>query len=170
MTSKVFLLFLLSCSLCAGQSVLTTPVGVTQSVPANATAPTSGNAQAPMQRSDRSGVYPNSNATAPVTQTGATQEVLTPLPNSARFVGPLLTKSEFQRFAEDATGRPLPVYGRQLFDEVPTTFAPLQNVPVPADYVLGPGDTARAVAQGDHQENRRQDYHQESLRQGRPDA
>jgi protein involved in polysaccharide export with SLBB domain len=73
-------------------------------------------------------------------QTGATQEAFTPLPNSARFVGPLITKSEFQKFAEDATGRPLPVYGRQLFDEVPTTFAPLQNVPVPADYVLGPGD------------------------------
>jgi protein involved in polysaccharide export with SLBB domain len=93
-----------------------------------------------MQRPDRSGAYPNTGAIAPVTQTGATQEVFTPLPNSARVVGPLLTKSEFQKFAEDATGRPLPVYGRQLFDEVPTTFAPLQNVPVPADYVLGPGD------------------------------
>jgi protein involved in polysaccharide export with SLBB domain len=32
------------------------------------------------------------------------------------------------------------VYGRQLFDEVPTTFAPVEHVPVPADYVLGPGD------------------------------
>jgi protein involved in polysaccharide export with SLBB domain len=27
-----------------------------------------------------------------------------------------------------------------LFDEVPTTFAPVERVPVPADYVLGPGD------------------------------
>jgi protein involved in polysaccharide export with SLBB domain len=27
-----------------------------------------------------------------------------------------------------------------LFDEVPTTFAPVEHVPVPADYVLGPGD------------------------------
>jgi protein involved in polysaccharide export with SLBB domain len=34
----------------------------------------------------------------------------------------------------------LPVYGRQLFDEVPTTFAPVENIPVPEDYVLGPGD------------------------------
>jgi protein involved in polysaccharide export with SLBB domain len=32
------------------------------------------------------------------------------------------------------------VYGRQLFDEVPTTFAPVEHIPVPADYVLGPGD------------------------------
>jgi protein involved in polysaccharide export with SLBB domain len=32
------------------------------------------------------------------------------------------------------------VYGRKLFDEVPTTFAPVEHIPVPADYVLGPGD------------------------------
>jgi protein involved in polysaccharide export with SLBB domain len=57
-----------------------------------------------------------------------------------RIVGPLTQKSEFEKFAEDAIGRPLPVYGRQLFDEVPTTFAPVEHVPVPADYVLGPGD------------------------------
>jgi protein involved in polysaccharide export with SLBB domain len=57
-----------------------------------------------------------------------------------RIVGPLTQKSEFEKFVEDAIGRPLPVYGRQLFDEVPTTFAPVEHVPVPADYVLGPGD------------------------------
>ena len=43
-------------------------------------------------------------------------------------------------FAEDAAGSPLPVYGRQLFDQVPSTFAPMDRIPVPADYVLGPGD------------------------------
>jgi len=43
-------------------------------------------------------------------------------------------------FAEDAAGRRLHVYGRQLFDEAPTTFAPMDHIPVPADYVLGPGD------------------------------
>jgi protein involved in polysaccharide export with SLBB domain len=43
-------------------------------------------------------------------------------------------------FVEDAIGRPLTVYGRQLFDEVPTTFAPVEHIPVPTDYVLGPGD------------------------------
>lgn len=32
------------------------------------------------------------------------------------------------------------MYGRRLFDQVPTTFAPVERVPVPADYVLGPGD------------------------------
>jgi protein involved in polysaccharide export with SLBB domain len=57
-----------------------------------------------------------------------------------RIAGPLTTKSDFERFAEDGTGHRLPVYGRRLFDEVPTTFAPVERVPVPADYVLGPGD------------------------------
>lgn len=60
-----------------------------------------------------------------------------PLP---RRIRPLTTRSEFEKYAEDATGRRLPVYGRQLFDEAPTTFAPVENVPVPGDYVLGPGD------------------------------
>jgi polysaccharide biosynthesis/export protein len=63
-----------------------------------------------------------------------------PIPAPYRIVGPITTKSDFERFAEDGTGRRLPVYGRRLFDEVPTTFAPVERVPVPADYVLGPGD------------------------------
>jgi len=93
-----------------------------------------------MQGPARVGVVPTPGATAPVTPTPTAQEAPTQAPRSVRVVGPLTTKSEFQQFAEDATGRQLPVYGRQLFDEVPTTFAPLQNVPVPEDYVLGPGD------------------------------
>jgi protein involved in polysaccharide export with SLBB domain len=56
------------------------------------------------------------------------------------MVGPLTTKSDFQQFAEDDTGHRLPVYGRRFFDQLPTTFAPVDRVPVPADYVLGPGD------------------------------
>ena len=70
-----------------------------------------------------------------------------PLPNSLaaersglRVMTPLTNKSEFESFVEDAAGRPVPVYGRHLFDEAPTTFAPMDRVPVPADYVLGPGD------------------------------
>jgi protein involved in polysaccharide export with SLBB domain len=69
-----------------------------------------------------------------------TTQERTRIPPSSRIVGPLTQKSDFERFVEDATGRPLPVYGRQLFDQIPTTFAPIEHVPVPADYVLGPGD------------------------------
>ncbi len=53
---------------------------------------------------------------------------------------PITTKSEFEIFAEDAAGRPIPVFGRQLFDQAPTTFAPMDRVPVPTNYVLGAGD------------------------------
>lgn len=57
-------------------------------------------------------------------------------PNQATARRPksILVRSEFELFAEDAAGRPLPVYGRQLFDEGPTTFAPLDRVPVPEDF------------------------------------
>jgi len=62
------------------------------------------------------------------------------VPPPYKVVGPITTKTEFQIFAEDEAGHPLKVFGRQLFDEVPTTFAPLDRIPVPANYVVGPGD------------------------------
>jgi protein involved in polysaccharide export with SLBB domain len=51
-----------------------------------------------------------------------------------------LPNSEFEKFVEDAAGSALPVYGRQLFSGAPSTFAPMDQIPVPANYVLGPGD------------------------------
>jgi protein involved in polysaccharide export with SLBB domain len=59
---------------------------------------------------------------------------------ATRKVGPLGVRSDFEKFAEEATGQPLQVYGRQLFNEVPSTFAPMDHIPVPADYAIGPGD------------------------------
>lgn len=32
-------------------------------------------------------------------------------------------------------------YGYDIFSQVPTTFAPVQGIPVPPDYIIGPGDT-----------------------------
>ncbi len=141
MIKKLSLLFLLSGILCAGQSTLTTPTVETQSLPQNGQALPNGTAQAPVQGPAQAAGYPELGAKAPATPAAPTGEALPiPAPNTARIVGPLLTKSEFEQFAEDSTGRRLPVFGRQLFDEAPTTFAPVENVPVPADYVLGPGD------------------------------
>ncbi|HEX4487327.1 MAG TPA: SLBB domain-containing protein [Terriglobales bacterium] len=48
--------------------------------------------------------------------------------------------TEFQKQVAESTGRHLPIYGQNLFHNVPTTFAPLDQVPVPPDYVVGPGD------------------------------
>ncbi len=49
-------------------------------------------------------------------------------------------KSSFQKFVESATGTPLKVFGRELFGNVPSTYAPLGAVQVNLDYVIGPGD------------------------------
>lgn len=51
--------------------------------------------------------------------------------------------TEFQRFVAATTGQSLPIYGTNLFRQVPSTFAPYNQSPVPADYVVGPGDVLR---------------------------
>jgi len=48
--------------------------------------------------------------------------------------------NEFQRFVESTTGVTLPIFGEGFFASGAQTFAPVDRVPVPADYVLGPGD------------------------------
>ena len=48
--------------------------------------------------------------------------------------------TEFQLMVADSVGQMLPIYGASLFRQPPSTFAPVENVPVPADYVVGPGD------------------------------
>lgn len=51
--------------------------------------------------------------------------------------------TEFQKFVASTTGLILPVYAADLFRRIPSTFAPLDMTPVPADYVIGPGDELR---------------------------
>jgi len=48
--------------------------------------------------------------------------------------------SEFQEFVASSVGRRLLIYGSSLFDRVPTTFAPVDRIPVTDDYLIGPGD------------------------------
>ncbi|WP_428718799.1 SLBB domain-containing protein [Undibacterium curvum] len=48
--------------------------------------------------------------------------------------------SEFQSFIRYATGKNLPVFGADFFQNTPSSFAPLQNTPVPSEYMLGAGD------------------------------
>jgi polysaccharide biosynthesis/export protein len=48
--------------------------------------------------------------------------------------------SEFQKFVEAATGRVLPIFGASFFADPIEGFTALENVPVSADYSLGPGD------------------------------
>lgn len=48
--------------------------------------------------------------------------------------------SEFQQLVLSTTGQRLPIFGQSLFSGVPSTFAPVDNVPVGPGYILGPGD------------------------------
>ena len=47
---------------------------------------------------------------------------------------------DLQRLAQQATGTLLPVFGRDLFQQAPSTFAPTDQIPALPDYVIGPGD------------------------------
>lgn len=67
--------------------------------------------------------------------------------NGAPPTGPL-TPNDFQRFVAASTGKALPLFGYELFQGGPSTFAPTESVPVPADYVIGPGDTLVIRATG----------------------
>ena len=68
----------------------------------------------------------------------------TPVRSQSLPVKPLLEPlTEFQKFVLSTTGQILPIYGADLFNSVPSTFAPLDMTPVPPDYVIGPGDELR---------------------------
>ncbi|MES3025465.1 MAG: SLBB domain-containing protein [Pseudomonadota bacterium] len=56
--------------------------------------------------------------------------------------------NEFQQFVAGSTGKLLPLFGYQLFGGAPSTFAPVDRIPVTADYVLGPGDEVLLRAWG----------------------
>jgi polysaccharide export outer membrane protein len=139
MTHKLAFVVLLSCTVCAGQSVLTTPRDSTQSLPSASATQSENDARSPNQAAPRAGDKNSADAAGPGSNAAESFRRGTAL-SASRVVGPLTTKSDFQQFAEDAVGHSLTVFGRQLFDEVPTTFAPVENVPVPAGYVVGPGD------------------------------
>jgi polysaccharide export outer membrane protein len=53
---------------------------------------------------------------------------------------PELESNEFQEFVAVSAARWLPMFGYDLFTESPSTFAPVDRVPVTADYMIGPGD------------------------------
>jgi polysaccharide export outer membrane protein len=48
--------------------------------------------------------------------------------------------TDFQRLAKSATGETVPIFGRDLFQTAPSTFAPGDQIAVTPDYVIGFGD------------------------------
>lgn len=74
--------------------------------------------------------------TVPQKPAVTTQPGLVPQPQApAEF-----QRTEFQEFVAQSVGRYLPLFGFNLFEGVPTTFAPVDSIPVTPDYVVGPGD------------------------------
>jgi protein involved in polysaccharide export with SLBB domain len=61
---------------------------------------------------------------------------------------PLDPPTEFQLMVANSLGKTLPIYGAKLFRSPPSTFAPLNMVPVTPDYVIGPGDELLIQAWG----------------------
>ncbi|WP_058187251.1 polysaccharide biosynthesis/export family protein [Terracidiphilus gabretensis] len=51
--------------------------------------------------------------------------------------------TEFQRFVAATTGQMLPIYGANLFRNVPTTFSPNDLAPATPEYVIEPDDELR---------------------------
>lgn len=56
--------------------------------------------------------------------------------------------TEFQQLVFDSTGAQLPIFGSTLFTDVPSTFAPIDDIPVSSDYVIGPGDELQVQLYG----------------------
>lgn len=48
--------------------------------------------------------------------------------------------TDLQKLTRSSTGEMLPIFGRDLFQKAPSTFAPADQIPAMQDYVVGPGD------------------------------
>jgi protein involved in polysaccharide export with SLBB domain len=83
---------------------------------------------------------------APGALVPATGAAATAIPQAAADAVP--EKNDFQDFINQTTGQKLPLYGYDLFRRAPSTFAPVENVPVTPDYLIGPGDELLVRAWG----------------------
>jgi protein involved in polysaccharide export with SLBB domain len=74
------------------------------------------------------------------------------------WLQPLITLLPIEPFGLDS----LELFGYDIFSGIPTTFAPATDVPVPSEYVMGPGDSVRVFLFG----NSNVQYHLRVLREG----
>lgn len=90
--------------------------------------------------------------TAPIELAGLTQQQATERLNrepGLRDFDLALTLLELKPTGADA----LKPFGYDLFDNIPTTFAPASDIPVPADYAIGPGDVVKVQLLGNVKAN-----------------
>jgi protein involved in polysaccharide export with SLBB domain len=62
---------------------------------------------------------------------------------------PAAKPTDFQRIVAKSFGEMPPIFGTDLFRVPPSTFAPVDNIPVTPDYTIGPGDELRVQIWGE---------------------
>jgi protein involved in polysaccharide export with SLBB domain len=90
----------------------------------------------------------NQNNTSTTQNGNLTQQQQRQLDQNAEARLPLDPPTEFQMLIANSIGKTLPIYGAKLFRTPPSTFAPLNMVPVTPGYVIGPGDELLIQAWG----------------------
>jgi protein involved in polysaccharide export with SLBB domain len=90
------------------------------------------------QPNSQGAVLPGQETQNNTTNSNTTQQQQQRQLNEIRL--PLDSPTEFQLMVANSIGKQLPIYGVNLFRNPPSTFAPLNMVPVTPDYVIGPGD------------------------------
>src|SRR5271165_252451 len=120
--------FLLIARSAVAQAGTTPPSSNPGAAPAQATMPTAPSSTAPLQ------APPPEPPKAPAEGAAKNRQTASqPPPKTLELTG-------FQQFAAQSLGYVLPIYGASLFDNAPTTFAPVDRIPVTSSYVIGPGD------------------------------
>src|SRR5271169_4326240 len=123
----------LAISLCAAAQ---TPANTaTPQTPASTAMPVGGQAPAGGQTAT-----PSPTVVTDDTHTLPTANAAKTVPGTSAGPPKPVDLTDFQQMVLSSLGKVLPIYGLSLFDNVPTTFAPVDRVPVTADYVIGPGD------------------------------
>jgi protein involved in polysaccharide export with SLBB domain len=74
---------------------------------------------------------------------------------TTRTATPMRPETEFEQMVADSVGHPLPLFGQSLFVEPPSTFSPVEQMQVPSDYVIGPGDELQISIWGQVEANLR---------------
>jgi protein involved in polysaccharide export with SLBB domain len=119
---------------CSDPTQANTPECLAQQTQTPAT--TQGSQAAPIQR------VPELRTPTSVLNQGQYVPRVTPLnPSQLRRIPTLpWPETEFEQMVADSAGRPLPLFGQAMFEQPPSTFAPLDLLQVPSDYIIGPGD------------------------------
>lgn len=80
---------------------------------------------------------------APAAETSPLGQGNRQAPVATQQTYPPAIPTEFQKFVAATTGQLLPIFGENLFQNVPSTFSPDDLAPATPEYVIGPDDELR---------------------------